>query len=361
MQRSNSEFSSDPSSENGCVHPGTSHETAVARHQVEIGNGLGLHLRARSVRQCRAAGLGPTARARRNIGTRLNYIDHPSFDDPTARDAILAPFTESADDEASHQLQPSEWLRPFPAGRSGAPFLSREHEAHLFRKMNYLKCRANQLLSEQLDPDRPNAADLDEIELLQREALTVQNRLVEMYVRLVVSIANRRARVGYDLCECVSDGNLALIRAVDCFDFAKGNRFSSYATRVIHNVLARNEWRFMRRRVHQFALNEEFVAARDSDDLECEREEAQNERRKVLNRWLGRLDKRERRILVNRYGLGGAAVQTLAQIGRELAISKERVRQIEVRAQIKLREFASLEPARDHTQPAGVGRSGRRS
>ncbi len=46
MQRSNSESSSDPSSENGFVHPGTSHETAVARRQVEITNRLGLHLRA---------------------------------------------------------------------------------------------------------------------------------------------------------------------------------------------------------------------------------------------------------------------------------------------------------------------------
>ena len=304
--------------------------------------------------------MGPTARARGIIGTRLKYIDHPSFDDPTARDAILAPLTDSADDQVSRRLQPSEWLTPLPAGRSGAPLLSREQEAHLFRKMNYLKCRANQL-SEQLDPDRPNPADLGEIELLQRKALTVQNRLVEMYLRLVVWIANKRAKVGYDLCECVSDGNLALIRAVDCFDFAKGNRFSTYATRVIHNVLARNEWRIMRRRVHQFALDEESVAAHDSDALECERQEAQNERRKLLNRWLGRLDKRERRILVNRYGLGGAPVQTLAQLGRELAISKERVRQIEVRAEAKLHEFASRESASDHTAPAGVGRSERRS
>ncbi len=45
MQRSNSESSSDPSAENGCVHPGTSHESAVARRQVEITNRLGLHLR----------------------------------------------------------------------------------------------------------------------------------------------------------------------------------------------------------------------------------------------------------------------------------------------------------------------------
>ena len=46
MQRSNSESSSDPSSENGCVHPGMCHETVVARRQVEITNRLGLHLRA---------------------------------------------------------------------------------------------------------------------------------------------------------------------------------------------------------------------------------------------------------------------------------------------------------------------------
>ena len=46
MQRSNSESSSDPSPENGCVHPGRSHETAVARRQVDIVNRFGLHLRA---------------------------------------------------------------------------------------------------------------------------------------------------------------------------------------------------------------------------------------------------------------------------------------------------------------------------
>ena len=55
---------------------------------------------------------------------------------------------------------------------------------------------------------------------------------------------------------------------------------------------------------------------------------------------LGRLDDRERRIIVSRYGLDGAAEQTLEQLGRELGITKERVRQIESRAQDKLRRFA---------------------
>jgi RNA polymerase primary sigma factor len=272
----------------------------------------------------------------------LKYIDHPSFDDPTARDAILGPLTDSADDQASRRLQPSEWLTTLPAARSGPPFLSREQEAHLFRKMNYLKCRATQL-REQLDPDWPNPGDLDEIERLQCEALAVKNRIVESYLRLVVSIAKTRVRAGYDLSECVSDGNLALIEAVDGFDFARGNRFSTYVTWAIRNVLVENERRFIRRGGHHFALNEESVAALGSDVDEYEREEARNQRQSVVKRWLGRLDERERRIIVSRFGIGGAPKQTLVQIGRDLGISKERVRQIEARANAKLRKIAQRE------------------
>ena len=58
---------------------------------------------------------------------------------------------------------------------------------------------------------------------------------------------------------------------------------------------------------------------------------------------LGQLDERERRIIISRFGLGGASEQTLEQLGRELGITKERVRQIESRAQSKLRRIASEE------------------
>jgi RNA polymerase primary sigma factor len=55
---------------------------------------------------------------------------------------------------------------------------------------------------------------------------------------------------------------------------------------------------------------------------------------------LGRLDDRERRIIISRYGINGVSEQTLEQLGRELGITKERVRQIESRAQEKLRRIA---------------------
>jgi RNA polymerase primary sigma factor len=273
---------------------------------------------------------------------RLRYIDHPSFAEPAAREAILGPLTQTVDDQVSRRLQPPEWLAHFPPGRSGAPFLSREQEAHLFRKMNYLKCRANQL-KEQLDPDWPTPGDLDEIDRLQSEALAIKHRIVETYLRLVVSIAKAHVGAGYDLSDCVSDGNLALVQAVEGFDFSRGNRFSTYATWAIRNGVAENKRKFIRSRRQPFALYEASLTAPDSGALDHEREVTQDQRRRVLRRWLGRLEKRERWILARRYGIGGAPEQTLARIGQELGISKERVRQIEVRAQTKLRKFARLE------------------
>ncbi len=124
--------------------------------------------------------------------------------------------------------------------------MSLEQEALLFREMNYLKCRVNQL-HEQLDWDWPSPYFLEEIERLKSKALAIRNRIVEMNLWLVVSIAKRRVRAGYDLSDCVRDGNLALIRAVDTFDFTKGNRFSTYAIHVIRDALAENsrvDWPF---------------------------------------------------------------------------------------------------------------------
>ena len=87
----------------------------------------------------RAARFGPIGRAHRNFGPKLKYVGHPSFDDPTMRDAILAPLTEKVDDRVSRRFQSPEGLNRLPASRPGATFLSREQEAHLFRKMNFLK------------------------------------------------------------------------------------------------------------------------------------------------------------------------------------------------------------------------------
>jgi RNA polymerase primary sigma factor len=292
--------------------------------------------------ESRLAGAGSPARARRILGTKLKYIDHPSFADPTAPDVILAPPGGSVDGGAAGQSEAPWPPAPRPPSGSGATILSRDQEAHLFRKMNYLKSRADRL-KEQLDPDRPSSRKLDEIERLLSEARAVKNRIVEMNLRLVISIAKTRVGAGYGLSECVSDGNLALIQAVDGFDFARGYKFSTYATRAIRNQLGRNKRRSIRRRGLSLAACEESLTAPESDPDEPEAEEDRGRLESAVRRWLGRLGERERQVLASHYGLGGVPQQTLTQIGQQLGITKERVRQIEDGARAKLRKWARLE------------------
>ena len=208
--------------------------------------------------------------------------------------------------------------------------------------MNYLKCLAGRI-RDRIDPHRPAAADLDEVERLQDEALKLKNRIVEANLRLAVAVAKKRLRPGDRLPERVSHGNFALLLAVDHFDFARGNRFSTYATWAIINELARNDRR-ERRRVRTVALYLDALAVPDDSEGErYEQDDLQSERRARVERLLRRLDRRERRIIVNRLGIGGATEETLREIGVGLGISKERVRQLEQRAYAKLRVWARLE------------------
>jgi RNA polymerase primary sigma factor len=192
-----------------------------------------------------------------------------------------------------------------------------------------------------MDPARVKATHLDEIERLQAEALTVKNQIIRANLRLVVSIAKKRVGPTNNFFELVSDGNMSLIRAVEKFDFSRGFKFSTYASWAIMKNFARTIPEEKTRRDRFVTGHDEmFDAAADhrSDERETESDHRRNQ--ETVRGMLGRLSDRERQILVSRYGLNGSAELTLEQLGRELGITKERVRQIESRAQEKLRKFA---------------------
>ena len=221
---------------------------------------------------------------------------------------------------------------------SEVPLLSREQEAHQFRKMNCLKCLAERARWRTV-PGRFRRRDLEEFERLRNEVVAVRHQIIQANLRLVVSIARRFAGRYGDVNELISTGNLALIRAVDKFDFARGYKFSTYATWSITN-----EFRFERRESH---LRGRFVPVHaallqvtvDTRDDPVEHLRFQDGGEWIVTHLLGRLDERERRILVGRFGIGGARQETLGQLGDELGISKERVRQIEVQARNRLRRI----------------------
>jgi RNA polymerase sigma factor (sigma-70 family) len=279
------------------------------------------------------------ARARRLFERPLEYMDHKSFRYKNAEAEILGPPPEAPDRPRLPKAPAG--LPAYLAALYQFPLLTREQEAHYFRKFNYLKFRAAQL-RDSLSASRPSVRKMDEIEELLREAKEIKQLLTRRNLRLVVSIARKYVRPGMNLFELVSDGNIALMRAIEKFDFSRGFKFSTYATWAIRRMFARaipaEQTRLTRYRT---GVDVVFADSKHEGSSLYEQERANELQRDYLTKILKKLDRRERTIIANRFGLQrGTEPQTLEQIGNELGVSKERIRQIERRALEKLREFA---------------------
>lgn len=255
--------------------------------------------------------------------------------------------TEDFSQESDEPIEPHDLrgLPPYLSDLYAMPLLTAEQETHLFRKMNYLKYLAAHL-RDTLDLENPKTSQMEEIESLYNQAVKTKNDIVTANLRLVVSIAKKHVNVHSQLYELVSDGNLALIRAVEKFDYSRGNKFSTYASWAIMRNFARtipSEMKY-HERFHASGESELFdLRADERSDLHSE-ERDQLEREVQVDRLLNVLDEREQNILSQRYGLGeNRETQSLRQVGDEMGITKERVRQIETRALAKLRKVAEEE------------------
>jgi RNA polymerase primary sigma factor len=255
---------------------------------------------------------------------------------------ILGPAPASSSGSVAPRVKPPASLSSYPTALDADPLLTREQEAHLFRKMNFLKHRAARLRAA-IDPAEAEPSDLDLIEALQGEAEAIKNEVVRANLRLVLSLVKKLIRPNQDFAELVSDGFVALIRAVERFDVSRGYKFSTYASWAILNTFSRDSPRNRRRDRLVTGHDAMLEFAPDYRNDTRPREAEQDRLRGAVRGMLGRLDDRERTIIVGRFGLGGAREKTLAQLGAELGITKERVRQIESRARDKLLELAKGE------------------
>lgn len=228
-----------------------------------------------------------------------------------------------------------------------------------------------------------------------------RKRMIVSNLRLVVKISRRYINRGLALLDLIEEGNLGLIRAVEKFDPERGFRFSTYATWWIRQTIERaimNQTRTIRLPIHvvkelniylrcarelsqkldheptpeeiaaaldrpvedvrkMLKLNERITSVdmpvagapekqlldiiADEKELGPEGNLQESDMKQHLIRWLDELNPKQKEVLSRRFGLLGYEPSTLEDVGREIGLTRERVRQIQVEALRRLREVVT--------------------
>ncbi|MFJ3664933.1 RNA polymerase sigma factor [Streptomyces sp. NPDC090106] len=345
---------------------------------------------------------------------------------PPQSRAVHHPEAEPAEPpaEALRTPEPAEAPEPAPAARSRAdtggpssdlfrqylreigriPLLTAAEEVELARRVEAGLFAEDKLLSTP-DLDGRLALDLDRLVVMGRMA---KRRLIEANLRLVVSVAKRYVGRGLTMLDLVQEGNLGLIRAVEKFDYARGYKFSTYATWWIRQAMSRalaDQARTIRVPVHvvelinrvvrvqrrmlqergyeptpeEVAHHLDLAPERVSEVLRLAQEPVSLHApvgeeddvalgdliedgdaaspvesaaflllREHLEAVLSTLGERERKVVQLRYGLADGRPRTLEEIGRIFGVTRERIRQIESKTLNKLRDHAFADQLRGY-------------
>ncbi|MCX4453906.1 RNA polymerase sigma factor [Streptomyces sp. NBC_01340] len=284
------------------------------------------------------------------------------------------------------------------------PLLTAVEEVELARRVE-AGLFAEEKLRLTPDLDSQLALDLDKLVVMGRMA---KRRLIEANLRLVVSVAKRYVGRGLTMLDLVQEGNLGLIRAVEKFDYARGYKFSTYATWWIRQAMSRalaDQARTIRVPVHvvelinrvvrvqrrmlqergyeptpdEVATHLDLPGERVSEVLRLAQEPVSLHApvgeeddvalgdliedgdatspvesaaflllREHLEAVLSTLGERERKVVQLRYGLADGRPRTLEEIGRIFGVTRERIRQIESKTLNKLRDHAFADQLRGY-------------
>lgn len=335
-------------------------------------------------------------------------------DDPGADDILDPTDEESAFDLAvdrgsrrgqNNDNPSADLVRVYLNGIGKTALLTAEDEVHLAQTIE-VGLYAEYLLT---DSDEPlTRAKKRDLKVLVKEGRKARSHLLEANLRLVVSLAKRYTGRGMPLLDLIQEGNLGLIRAMEKFDYAKGFKFSTYATWWIRQAITRgmaDQSRTIRLPVHlveqvnklsrikremyqqlgREATNEELAEEsgideskielllrqsrdpvsldmpvgadeeaplgdfiEDSEAADAESAVVASLRHSDIRDVIGTLEDREQDVIRMRYGLDDGVPRTLDQIGRQFGLSRERVRQIEREVMRKLRDGQRAEKLREY-------------
>lgn len=259
---------------------------------------------------------------------------------------LLSGLREAADAAARQLSTDAADMSGGQGWNASDPLLTFEQEQVLFRGLNLLRYRANRLRS-RLSVDSPSQRSVKDIGSLLELAEQIRGQLVRSNLRLVSSIARRFSLSQQDVDEFSSEGSMILLGAIDRFDYSRRFRFSTYATHSIQRHFFR-AWKTRQRRRQRFPCAMAEMLAEVPASVEelpiCS--DPQQVVHDLMDQAAGLLEGREYQILLRRFGLEGSSgeSQTLREIAAALGVSKERVRQLQLKALEKLRPL--LDPAK---------------
>lgn len=266
-----------------------------------------------------------------------DYMDNPMF---RRKGTEVELFGEN---EAP--LPMTSWYQPTRdddlLDRTGSPQLMKgEEERKMFLRFNFAKRRIAQV---QFAIKRKGLTKTraDEIIEWHRRFVHYREYLVRTNLALVLAMAKRTRLGDVDFAEIVSEGNMALIRAIDKFDIDRGFKFSTYACRAILKAFSRTAMKASKYRTRfpvdfDPELEQSDWVDRRRDMVE---EDLTDEVRQIVNRNLAGLSDVEEKVIRRRFNWEqkDESPLTLEEVGAIIGVTKERVRQIQNKALIKIR------------------------
>ena len=282
---------------------------------------------------------------RRVVKTEVGFILHPVFESNGAAEEIFAEPLGLAPRDNRLGLTAAKRAgvdSPDQVSRlCEAKLLTPQQEVMLFQRMNFLRYQATQERAK-LNPERPSKRSLELVYRLLAMADWHRDRIVEANTRLVFSIIKKFVNANNPFDDLLSEGIVALMRAVEKFDFGRGFRFSTYATQVVRRGAYRQVMETQAERSKlQSGVEEMGLDISDEGRQSAISEQRWHQLQSRLSVMMGDLDRRERFIIRARFSLGShRKVHTLQSLADRLGVSKERVRQLEQRAMEKLRAMA---------------------
>ncbi len=290
----------------------------------------------------------------------IDYMDDPAFHEPDAGKKLFA--------RDKHIPRPqTDWydrILASPSGRAispsaATPLLTEEQERLLFLQFNYCRFQA-EITRQSILPHRVAAGKARRLLDWYDRATDLRERIAEYNVALVLAMAKRFPAGQLDLPEMVSEGNMALLRAIDKFQISRGFKFSTYACRAILKAFGRLGKKDSRYRSLFPVEFEPDYERSDYAEVRAQEEEdtCAREVKRIFQANSPELSDVEQRVIDLRFNMTRPDDDrnlTLAQVGQMIGLTKERVRQIQNKALAKIRqalEDAYLDPPRPNPTPS---------